>query len=310
MKEWVHEKKEPTEYALEVVQRMEEARERVRKEVKKQKEKMKETYDKGRKKSDYKVADLVWLKNEIPDKGQHYKMAKQWLGPYRIIKIHKDGENVVELRSVWNRMDQPNVNIALLKKAFMREGDVLPMDVERPHEKDVEKGKEEKEKEKATEEEEKINEDESLSEEEKEIEGKKRKRGRRAKKTGKTKRRKVEQEERRVRNREGRTLQKQRERDGEKTDKWTEEELQKEWEIDRVIQELAFDDGKKHYLLQFKGFKKKSDGVWRDEKTMKKEHNGFLIEWERRKRELGVIERNKIQDKEIVGRTYTIAKKR
>ena len=139
---------------------------------------------------------------------------------------------------------------------------------------------------------------------------KKRKRGRRAKKTGKTKRRKIEHEERRVRNREGRTLQKQRERDGEETDKWTEEELHKEWEIDRVIQELVFDDGKKHYLLQFKGFKKKSDRVWRDDKTMKRDHKGFLVEWERRKRELGVIERNKIQDKEIVGKTYTIAKRK
>ena len=45
--------------------------------MKRQKEKMKERYDKGRKESDYDVRDLVWLDNQDPKTGQHYKMAKK-----------------------------------------------------------------------------------------------------------------------------------------------------------------------------------------------------------------------------------------
>ena len=113
---------------------MEKARKRIRVEMKKQKERMKIRYDEGRKESDYRVGDLVWLRNKEVEIGQHHKMARKWNGPFRIVVIREDNTSVVEIHNVWNWQDEWNVNIVLLKKAFVREGQIIPQDVEQPEE--------------------------------------------------------------------------------------------------------------------------------------------------------------------------------
>ena len=90
---------------------------------------------------------MVWYRNREKEIGQHHKMAKKWKGPYRIIAIHEANTSVVEIRSVWNRTDEKNVNIALLKRAFVRPGQQIPQEVEKPEEEKGE-GKKKKENEK------------------------------------------------------------------------------------------------------------------------------------------------------------------
>jgi hypothetical protein len=134
----------------------------------------------------------------------------------------------------------------------VREGDMIPYNIR------AEVGKEEAKREKTTMEEGENNAKEM--EETMEKVGEKRKRGRWGRKIMKKQKMIGEEEERMVRNREGQTLQQQRERDGEKEkEQWMEKELNDEWEIEKIVQELEFDEGKKYYRIQFKRFKKLSN---------------------------------------------------
>ena len=142
LREWKEERKGVKWYTQEVVERMEKARKRMKEELKKQKAKMKEKFDKGREESDYKVGELVWLRNKKVELGQHHKMAKKWVGPYRIISVCEDNPNVVEIRSVWNRQEEQNVNVAILKRVFVRESANIPQDIEASESEEEEKQKE------------------------------------------------------------------------------------------------------------------------------------------------------------------------
>jgi hypothetical protein len=287
LREWKEEKRHVRQYAAEVVERMERARDRVREEIKKRKEAMKKQYDKGREESDYAVGDIVWLRNRGREIGQHHKMAAKWLGPYRIFKVHKDNTSVVEIRNMWNRMDEKNVNIALLKRGFVREGSMIPDELEMPEEE--EKGGEGKGEE---------------AEIRSKPKGKSRGRrgGRRTRKSTKglnseqNEEREEEEENdgegeerKKVRNREGRTKYTQAIRNGEtKRKEWTKEEEEKEWMISGIVQEIELKDGSIQYRVQFKGCKKLSDARYMDEAEMRNNHAGFVRDWERKKRELGV----------------------
>ena len=134
------------------------------------------------------------MRSKEKEMGQHHKMAKRWTGPFRIFAIHEENTSVVEIRNVWNRTDERNVNIALLKRAYVRDGDQIPEDVEVPIEEVMDIVETEKGKEKEV--------------EETNIVGKqKKKRGRRAgRKVSKGKKNEeVETNRREIRNKEGRT---------------------------------------------------------------------------------------------------------
>jgi hypothetical protein len=286
IREWSEEKKGVKEYAAEVVERMERARKRVKETAKEKKEKMKEYYDRDRKESDYVPGDMVWLRNREVEIGQHHKMAQRWKGPYRVTAMHPDNRSVVEIRNMYNRTDEKNVNISLLKKAYVREGDLIPEEIAKP----VEKGGEEEAKEEKG---------DTKKEEGSGIatEKDKRKRGRRAGKkiTNKRKREEEEKEEekeeegrKRVRNREGRTKYTQAIREGTtERNRWTKEEEEKEWRVSEIVQEIELEDGSVQYRLQYEGFTKLSDARWMDEEEMERELPNLVRDWKRRKRELG-----------------------
>ena len=283
LQEWREKKEHIKWYTGEVVDRMEKARKRLRVEMKKQKDGMKEKYDVGRKESDYRVGDLVWLRNRETEIGQHHKLAKKWKGPYRIISVHEDNTSVVELRSVWNRQDECNVNVALLKKAFVRTGQIVPLDVAKPEGEGGRGGQEE------------IQQGKEIVEEEVEKGGGKRKRGRRGGKKEKDKSRKLEgdggldREQRKVRNREGRTKYTQAIRSGEKEKpRWTKEEEDKEYQVKEIVQEIELGDGGKQYRVQFEGFTKLSDARWFEEDRVNNEWPEMAKDWERRKETYGV----------------------
>jgi hypothetical protein len=284
LQEWKEKKEHVKWYTEEVVDRMERARKRIRMDMKKQKERMKEKYDEGRKESDYWVGDLVWLRNRETEIGQHHKLAKKWKGPYRIISVSEGNPNVVELRSVWNRQEECNVNIALLKRAFMRAGQMVPQDTERPEEEANKEGermeKEEEDKSGDT------------------RKGNKRKRGRRGGVKESKKRRKIEEEiggegeQVKVRNREGRTKYMQAIRSGEKEKpKWTEEEEEEEYQLKEIVQEIDLGEEETQYRMQFEGFTKLSDARWFDKQRVEEEWPEMLKDWERRKETYGVTKR-------------------
>jgi hypothetical protein len=288
LREWKGEKKNIRQYTKEIVERMERARDRVREEIRKRKETMKAYYDKDRVDSDYAPGDIVWLRNREKEIGQHHKMAKKWLGPFRIFKVHKDNSSVVEIRSMWNRTDERNVNVALLKRGYVRDEGMFPEDLREPEGEEKEKEKEEggtegkakgsrsrgrrggKRMRRST----KGEEEEVGNNEEEEEE-----------RMGQTK----EKKKRKVRNKEGRTKYTQAIRNGDATRKnWTEEEEEREWVISGIVQEIELKDRSIQYRVQFKGCKKLSDARYMDEITMRTEHAGFVRDWERRKKDLGV----------------------
>ena len=255
---------------------------------------MKERYDKGRKESDYKVGDLIWIKNREMEIGQHHKMAKKWKGPYRITAVDKRNPSVIDVRSVWNRQDEKSVNVALVKRAFVRPGQQIPQDMEAP--KEVDEVEEEKEKETEV----------GINVEEK---GRKRKRGRRAgRKINKGKEGEDEEEREgetgeqiKVRNREGRTKFTQAERSGLKRRKgWTEEEEDRDYPIKGIVEEIELHGGERQYRIQFVGFTKLSDARWYDEEKVHEEWREVEKEWERKKKEYGV--------KRIERKTGTVTK--
>jgi hypothetical protein len=289
LREWKAEKLYVKHYTEEVIQRMEKARRRMKIEGKRQKEAMKRRYDEGRKESDYRIGDLVWLKNREVEIGQHHKMAKKWKGPYRIIGIHADNTSVVELRSVWNRQDERNVNVALLKRAFVREGQQIPQDVERPNE------------------ETKVEKEAIIEEKKGSNKGIKRKRGRRGGKEKRTNKKKDDclggeegEGQVRIRNKEGRTKYTQAVRDGER-DKgvWTEEEEDKEYQLKEIMQEIELEDGSIQYRIQFEGFTKLSDARWFDRDRVEEDWPKLRKDWERKKRIYRVIGRNSKQGRVI-----------
>ena len=280
LQEWKEKKEHVKWYTEEVVDRMEKARKRIRVDMKKQKERMKEKYDEGRKESDYRVGELVWLHNRETEIGQHHKMAKKWKGPYRIISVKEGNQNVVELRSVWNRQEECYVNIALLKRAFVRAGQIMPQDAVRP-------GGEANEGRKVEE-----------SNEKDAKKGTKRKRGRRGGMKENKKKRKSEEEaggegeQIKVRNREGRTAHKQLIRSGEKEKpKWTKEEEEEEYQLKEIVQEIDLGNGETQYRMQFEGFTKLTDARWFDSSRVEKEWPEMKKDWERRKETYGVMER-------------------
>ena len=116
--------------------------------------------------------------------------------------------------------------------------------------------------------------------------------------------------ERIVRNREGKTEKTQRLREREEKEKWTKEELEEEWEVDKIVQELEFENGRRWFRMQFKGFTKLSDAKWIDEEEMEEDYRGHLKDWRRRKKDLGTIERNKKEDGEVVGKFISIKRNR
>ena len=217
------------------------------------------------------------MQNREVELGQHHKMAKKWMGPFRIFRIHPENTSVVEIRSVWNRMDERNVNVALLKRAYVREGDEIPEDIKEP-----EKEKKEEEKEKG---------------EEEETGTKQRKRGRRAgRKKNKTREEETNEEIMKdkseripVRNREGRTKYTQVVCTGEgKKKEWTKEEEEKEWVLKGIVQEIELLDRSEQYRMQFEGFKKLSDARWMDADRVRKDWPELVEDWERKKRVYGV----------------------
>ena len=281
LREWKEERKGVKEYTHEVVDRLERARKRMKIEMKEQKRKMKERYDRGREESDYKVGDLVWVRNREMEIGQHHKLAKKWKGPYRITAVDEEKPEVIDIRSVWNRQDEKCVNIALVKRAFVRAGQQIPQDLKAPGEEEGMDKEEEKEKEKGGEEEEK--------EEER---GRKRKRGRRAGKKGKGREEGDEEEQIKARNKEGRTKFMQAERSGDKKRKgWTREEEEKEYQIKGIVQEIELKGGGRQYRIQFEGFSKLSDARWYDEGVVREEWLDIKKEWKRKKKTYGIVTR-------------------
>ena len=277
VKEWVEKKEYVKKYTEEIVERLEAARSRIVKEAKKNKERVKKEYDKRRIESDYRIGDLVWMRSKEKEMGQHHKMAKRWTGPFRIFAIHEENTSVVEICNVWNRTDKRNVNIVLLKRAYVRDGDQIPEDVEVPIEEvrdivETEKGKEKEV-------------------EETNIVGKqKKKRGRRAgRKVSKGKKNEeVETNRREIRNKEGRTKYTQARNEGVKNKEWTKEELEKEWVVEKIVQEIRLHHNDIQYRVQFKGFKKLSDAGWMDEDVVKDTLGEIYEEWEAIKKRRGV----------------------
>ena len=65
-----------------------------KREMKKYKAKQKEYYDQNRKIPNYKINDLVLYWNGVyPPKGKD-KLAIHWKGPYRVIKVFNEGNNL------------------------------------------------------------------------------------------------------------------------------------------------------------------------------------------------------------------------
>jgi len=93
VKTWKQETKNPSKYAMEVVGRLERARERVKKQVQKSKEQTKTKHDKKRTTHPYRVGDIVWMENNNHDKN---KFSSKYKGPYRIIKMGKKAINETE----------------------------------------------------------------------------------------------------------------------------------------------------------------------------------------------------------------------
>jgi hypothetical protein len=250
---------------------------------------MKGYFDKGRSDSDYALGDIVWLKTVQVEAGQHHKMARKWEGLFRIFRVHLENTSVVEIRSVWNQMDECNVNVVLIKRVVVRLGDMILEDIQAPSTENTRTSTPEEGRNKG---------------QELKRSGKERKRLAKRTKDGRAPSRVDERAK--VRNREGQMKYTQVVRDrGKGRQQWTKEEEDQEWVILGIVQEIELNDGSIQFRMQFEGFKKLMDARWMDEDLVRREYPKAVTEWEQRKRRMGV---EYVQQRE--GRVTRIKKKR
>ena len=239
----------------------------LREEVRKQKKAAKERYDKNRKDSPYRVGHLVWLDRPKMTPNENRKLATKWSGPYRIFNVVDKNALIVDIQHLENPQDQQRVNVNRLKKAIFRPGDILPEDIDAPVEKEEMKKEKEEELEKGM-------------EQLRELIDRVKKEAKVEKEEEKEKEATTEEPlHRSVRNRRGRTIFSQQNRDKNDPKNRAAVEIPEEVEVEKILGERTNRKKKtKEYLLKWKGYPE-SHNEWVAEKHMHADR--LLQEWKR-----------------------------
>ena len=121
IRQWMEKHQKPEKYTVLQAKRIVEAQERVIKNINKQKQYKKNRYDEGRKDPDFKIHDIVWVKQERPKDNQSTKFMAKYTGPYMIISFPPSSHNLImEVQHVNNVNDRRNVGVKKVKKTFLK----------------------------------------------------------------------------------------------------------------------------------------------------------------------------------------------